>query len=577
MQLHIASLRPRLARLFICIALLATLAFFSAMLLIPQKAIHAASNGFVYRCGIHFCLNGNYYYFAGTNTYDVFTYGDGSSTATQDQIENNFMNKAEIDSHMAALQNDHVSVLRLWMFSHQTWHGFEPAKGVYNEAEFDEFDYIVQSAIAHNIKLLPTLENYWPDYGGIDQRLAWEGLPTGDANRWAFFNQTKCPGCFTQYENYVNHVLNHVNHYSGVAYKNEPAIFAWELMNEPRYQNATPNENTSGTTLRAWVDTMGAYIKGIDPNHMVDAGLEGHGTKYGFGGDEGNPFVYIQQSPYIDFTSAHPYPTESWANLTLAQTEALIDQWVSDAHNVVGKPFFMGEFNVLSYVVGSNRPAWWSGMMGEIEKDGADGDAFWWYETNANDPNYGVVQGAPELAVFDQHSLNMQAKNVPFNGTPAPTPSVTSTSTPTSTPTATPTSIPTATPTRIPTTTPTVGTTVTPTPTSSTGSSCSVHYAITNQWNTGFGASFTITNTGSTAINGWNLTFSFANGQTITQLWNGTYTQSGAAVTISSVAYNGSIPPGATVSSEPGFNGTWSTVNNAPGVFKLNGTTCTTV
>src|SRR5437879_9796200 len=166
-------------------------------------------------------------------------------------------------------------------------------------------------------------------------------------------------------------------------------MFAWELMNEPRYQNATPNENATGTTLRAWVDTMGAYIKSIDANHMVDAGLEGHGSKYGFGGDEGNPFVYVQESPYIDFTSAHPYPTESWANLTLAQTETLIDQWVSDAHNVVGKPFFMGEFNVLSYVVGSNRPAWWSGMMGEIEKDNADGDAFWWYETNGNDPNYG--------------------------------------------------------------------------------------------------------------------------------------------------------------------------------------------
>src|SRR4051812_31607575 len=98
MQHHTTGLRPRLARLLVCITLLTTLTVFSVILFIPQKAIHAASNGFVYRCGIHFCLNGNYYYFAGTNTYDMFTYGDGSSTATQDQIENNFMNKAEIDS-----------------------------------------------------------------------------------------------------------------------------------------------------------------------------------------------------------------------------------------------------------------------------------------------------------------------------------------------------------------------------------------------------------------------------------------------------------------------------------------------
>ncbi len=211
--------------------------------------------------------------------------------------------------------------------------------------------------------------------------------------------------------------------------------------------------------------------------------------------------------------------------------------------------------------------------MGEIEKDGGDGDAFWWYETNGNDPNYGVVQGAPELAVFDQHSLNMQAKNVPFNGTPNPTPTITSTPTPipSHTPTATPTSTPAATPTVAPTNTPTA------TPTSTFGALCSIHYAITNQWQGGFGATFTITNTGSTPINGWSLQFSFANGQTITQLWNGTYTQSSSAVTITNVSYNGSIPPGGTASSEPGFNGSWNGSNAAPTAFTLNGTACSVV
>ena len=94
-------------------------------------------------------------------------------------------------------------------------------------------------------------------------------------------------------------------------YKDDPTVFAWDLMNEPRYQDA--GEDSTGLTLRAWVDEMGAYIKEVDPNHMVYAGLEGHGVDYGFGGDEGNPFVYIQQSPYIDFCSAHPYPDEQCA------------------------------------------------------------------------------------------------------------------------------------------------------------------------------------------------------------------------------------------------------------------------
>ena len=146
----------------------------------------------------------------------------------------------------------------------------------------------------------------------------------------------------------------------------------------------------------------------------------------------------------------------------------------------------------------------------------------------------------------------------------------------TPTPTATPTqgTTPTPTPTQGITPTPTQGTTPTPTPTQITGSSCKIHYAITNQWPGGFGATITITNTGTTAINGWNLRFSFANGQTITQLWNGNLAQTGSAVSITNLSYNGSIAPGAAVSSAPGFNGSWSGSNSAPTAFTLNGQAC---
>ncbi len=131
---------------------------------------------------------------------------------------------------------------------------------------------------------------------------------------------------------------------------------------------------------------------------------------------------------------------------------------------------------------------------------------------------------------------------------------------------------PTNTPTPIPTNTPSP----TPSPTPGAGSSCKVVYTVTNQWPGGFGASIAITNTGTTAINGWNLQFSFANGQTITQLWNGNFTQTGAAVTISNLSYNGAIPAGATLSSPPGFNGSWSGSNPNPTSFTLNGVICST-
>jgi glucuronoarabinoxylan endo-1,4-beta-xylanase len=148
--------------------------------------------------------------------------------------------------------------------------------------------------------------------------------------------------------------------------------------------------------------------------------------------------------------------------------------------------------------------------------------------------------------------------------TPTPTPRPTATATPPATPTATASPTPTPMPTRTPV----------PTPTPVSGAACSVHYTVTSQWPGGFSALLSITNTGSTAINGWALRFIFPNGQTITQLWNGAFTQSGGAVTITNLSYNASIPAGTTLNSAPGFNGTWNGSNNPPTAFTLNGVAC---
>jgi hypothetical protein len=67
------------------------------------------------------------------------------------------------------------------------------------------------------------------------------------------------------------------------------------------------------------------------------------------------------------------------------------------------------------------------------------------------------------------------------------------------------------------------------------------------------------------------LQFSFANGQTVTSGWNGNFTQSGSTVTVTNLSYNGTIAPGASIGSEPGFNGTWTTTNSVPTSFTLNG------
>jgi len=103
---------------------------------------------------------------------------------------------------------------------------------------------------------------------------------------------------------------------------------------------------------------------------------------------------------------------------------------------------------------------------------------------------------------------------------------------------------------------------------------CKVVYTISPQNNTAFGAAITIQNTGTTAWSSWSLTWAFANGQTISSLWNGNEIQSGANVTVTNQSYNGSIAGGGSYTGV-GFNGTWNgTTNSVPASFAVNGTTC---
>ncbi len=145
--------------------------------------------------------------------------------------------------------------------------------------------------------------------------------------------------------------------------------------------------------------------------------------------------------------------------------------------------------------------------------------------------------------------------NTPITGTP------TRTNTPiTSTPTRTNTPI-----------TPTA--TRTNTPTTPVTSTCKVTYSNLNDWGAGFTANVVITNNGSSAINGWTLTWSFGGNQTVTNLWNGSYTQTGQSVSVTNLSYNNIIPAsGGTVNF--GFNANYSGTNANPSSFSLNGVAC---
>lgn len=136
-----------------------------------------------------------------------------------------------------------------------------------------------------------------------------------------------------------------------------------------------------------------------------------------------------------------------------------------------------------------------------------------------------------------------------------PQPSTSATPSPSTTPTPSPSASPPGSP--------------SPSPSASASSSpghsgCTAAYQVTSQWGGGFQGTVTVTNSSAAASSAWTATFTFANGQQVTQSWNTTLSQNGATVTARNAAYNGSLAAGASTSF--GFLASWNGTNTVPAV-----------
>ncbi len=104
---------------------------------------------------------------------------------------------------------------------------------------------------------------------------------------------------------------------------------------------------------------------------------------------------------------------------------------------------------------------------------------------------------------------------------------------------------------------------VTPALPASAATACSAAYSVQTDWGTGFTAALSVTNTGTTAITGWTVTYSYTGNQTLQSGWDGTWTQSGENVTVANASWNGSLAAGANTSGI-GANFNYSGTNTAP-------------
>jgi glucose/arabinose dehydrogenase len=104
------------------------------------------------------------------------------------------------------------------------------------------------------------------------------------------------------------------------------------------------------------------------------------------------------------------------------------------------------------------------------------------------------------------------------------------------------------------------------------GLDCSVSYQVQSQWDTGFTASVTVTNNGTTPVDGWTLGWAFADGQRVNHAWNATVSQNGTSVSAVNAGWNGRIDAGKSVNL--GFLASRSGNNSTPAAFMLNDVSC---
>ncbi len=362
------------------------------------------SNWFVSVNRTRFYLYGEPFYFSGANNYYLFY-------RPWNQVE-------EVLDDAKAMN---LKVLRTWGFCdgmRKEGYSFQPEPGVYDELGFQRMDMVIKEAGDRGIKLMIALVNNWGDFGGMCQYARWcnESIPdynscsphagpgtAGSGAHDAFYTNN----CTRElYKNYIAYFLNRTNSITGIKYKDDPAIFAWQLANEPRARS-----DPSGQTLYNWISEMSSYIKTIDSNHLVTTGEDGFyknkSNEYGYAGYDGQDFISHHQIPSIDFASMHMYPWGSY--YTYENMLKWIEEHAVDANTIIRKPLTLNEFGVK----GSLRDEYMSGFYKKIEDSGISGDLFWilCHDAYPDYDGYCVYPGDSSIPIITSHSDIMNSKN----------------------------------------------------------------------------------------------------------------------------------------------------------------------
>ena len=276
----------------------------------------------------------------------------------------------------------------------KTYEAHVQGPGKFSEAAFKALDRFLDLCNKQGIRIIiPFVDQY--DYkwvGGVYSYQAFNGLPVNDDGA-AFVTNGQVREDFKKT---INYVLNRVNTVSGIKYKYDKAILAWETGNELWCVNKNYE----------WVGDISKYVKSIDQNHLlIDGDMEESLIKSGSGGKPVG-----MTDPNIDIVSNHYYiGSNNHTNLVQAMT--------TDMNIARGKkPFIVGEVgyllapdvrNLLSAAVTEGVPGimLWS-LRGHREAGGfwqhydgkRDGVEYWAYHW----PGFEINNGYDEIEIMQE-------------------------------------------------------------------------------------------------------------------------------------------------------------------------------
>jgi Endo-beta-mannanase len=308
---------------------------------------------FIAVSGTQFLSRGRPYRFAGTNLWYGAYLGALGSTGHRDRL------KRELD-HLKALGLTNLRLLASGEDSplanslKPAIHGPKPS---YDEDLLQGLDFTQAEMGKRGMKAVLFLNNFWEWSGGMVTYQAWTNgghfINLGDpAHPWPEFADFSAqfyesPKAIAAYEQYLTAILARSNTITGKAYRDDPAIMAWQLANEPR-PGGTPSK-APFNAFYAWIAHTADFIKAKDPNHLVSTGNEGVMGCL----DSPDCVIKANAAKSIDYITFHMWPQNwSWVDAekldaTYAAGEAKCRAYIKthiQLAQTLNKPLVLEEF-----------------------------------------------------------------------------------------------------------------------------------------------------------------------------------------------------------------------------------------